>query len=485
MRRSYSNTSLIRSGAQRFGAAAGELRQHAQGVERSSNVLTDINDGWRGKGADAYRTVAEHLRMDIMQASSAFERAAEALNMLASQLDQVNSLYQQCEQLEHQLHALQAELWGADEERRERLQDRVSDLRYRLLLLEQQAETIDRQANNNAGHAFEQIATMANKVYFATHEVGEHLSAAEKVGKFFNDLWDDAEDKYEEITAEGGLLGGLLGFFEGVISSIIDTLEGLWNAGAWLYKVTTDFNYTKKLASEIFNVVTHPFDSAEALVEGLPDVVTVIWSTINESIDRDLINGNAYTRSKWAGYIVGFLGEMIFTFGVGEVGQGLKTVERLGDAVDTAKKAVQTEKRPIPNKTYTDAEIEAIKEEVREGVKNHPLRRAYEEEVRNLASLEEKLRSEGQSDEQIARTLYESRRELGRKYKDATPELLREYIYEENMKRYYDPLGGSFEFFEDKYEGDYNKIIKNAQKPNPDIDAFLSKFGDWLKERGK
>lgn len=103
----------------------------------------------------------------------------------------------------------------------------------------------------------------------------------------------------------------------------------------------------------------------------------------------------------------------------------------------------------------------------------------------NLASLEEKLRSEGLSDEQIVRTLYESRRELGRKYKDATPELLREYIYEVNMKRYHDPLGGSFEFFEDKYEGDYNKIIKNAQKPNPDIDSFLSKFGEWLKERGK
>lgn len=39
--------------------------------------------------------------------------------------------------------------------------------------------------------------------------------------------------------------------------------------------------------------------------------------------------------------------------------------------------------------------------------------------------------------------LHKARRNLGVKYKDATPQPLRDYIYEVNIDRYGDPLGGS------------------------------------------
>lgn len=344
MRRSYANTSLIRAGAQRFGTAALEMRSHAQSVERKANELTG-ND-WRGKGADAYRTVAEHLRLDMLQAGTAFERAAGTMNMLASQLDQVNQLYRQCEQFEHQIHGLQAQLWGAEDERRERLRDQISDLRYRLNHLEQQAEAIDRSANNAAGHQFEQIASMANKVYFATHEVGPQISAADKVGNFFKDLWEQTKETYEEIAEEGGLLGGILGFFEGLISSVIDTLEGLWHLtpSYWVYKAISDPEGTKEKAAKIFHAVTHPVETAKAageFIKGIPEMGKVIWSTVMTSIDRDLINGNAYTRSKWAGYVVGIIAETALTAGVGEVGQVVKGAERAVDVVGDATKMMK------------------------------------------------------------------------------------------------------------------------------------------------
>ncbi|MGE5417058.1 MAG: hypothetical protein ACM3UZ_09895, partial [Acidobacteriota bacterium] len=72
-------------------------------------------------------------------------------------------------------------------------------------------------------------------------------------------------------------------------------------------------------------------------------------------------------------------------------------------------------------------------------IKEHPLRQAYESDVRDLKSLAEKMASDGVEEERIARVVHQDRRELGIKYKELTPEPLREYIYEKNMRRYKDP----------------------------------------------
>ena len=63
------------------------------------------------------------------------------------------------------------------------------------------------------------------------------------------------------------------------------------------------------------------------------------------------------------------------------------------------------------------------------GLKTNPVRLEYEKKVRVLRLLPEKLKAEGFKEGQIARTMHDKRRELGRLYKEASPPLFREYIY--------------------------------------------------------
>ena len=73
------------------------------------------------------------------------------------------------------------------------------------------------------------------------------------------------------------------------------------------------------------------------------------------------------------------------------------------------------------------------------GLKDSPLRLEYEEKVRDLSILREQMETEGKTKEQIALTMHERRRELGRLYKEA------EYIYYATAGKYGDPLGPTFE----------------------------------------
>ena len=77
---------------------------------------------------------------------------------------------------------------------------------------------------------------------------------------------------------------------------------------------------------------------------------------------------------------------------------------------------------------YTDSQIADIINNLKgDGFKNNPLRQAYENEVAGLKSYGEELLSSGMSEEQVARTLNQARRDLGIKYKNATPQPLRDY----------------------------------------------------------
>lgn len=90
----------------------------------------------------------------------------------------------------------------------------------------------------------------------------------------------------------------------------------------------------------------------------------------------------------------------------------------------------------------------------------------------------------GTNDETIAKKMWERRREIGVKYKNVTPEPLRDYIYEVNRQRYGDPLGPSFQNLvqtsERKLLDPYPTIIESSSRPNGDVNALLSKFQDWL-----
>ncbi|WP_347330490.1 hypothetical protein [Marinimicrobium locisalis] len=128
----------------------------------------------------------------------------------------------------------------------------------------------------------------------------------------------------------------------------------------------------------------------------------------------------------------------------------------------------------------------AILNRVGADFKSSPLRKAYEEEVASLSRFSDKIKP-GMSlgdKKALAIEANEARRALGVKYKNATPEPLRDFIYDVNMKRYDgDPLGPTVEFLVNEKGKSYTDIIKSASRPNPDVDRLLSGFGDWLKEQ--
>lgn len=92
------------------------------------------------------------------------------------------------------------------------------------------------------------------------------------------------------------------------------------------------------------------------------------------------------------------------------------------------------------------------------------LRAAYEAEVKALSSTAEKLKAEGKSSEEIARTLHGLRRELGVKYKALTPDDLLQKIYQRNLEKYGDKLGPTIDYLRQQGKS-WDDIIRSATKP--------------------
>lgn len=91
----------------------------------------------------------------------------------------------------------------------------------------------------------------------------------------------------------------------------------------------------------------------------------------------------------------------------------------------------------------------------------------------------------GATNETIARKMWARRREIGVKYKNLTPQPLRDYIYEVNIERHGDALGPSFPRLmksaaKKKMLEPYKMIIDSSCRPNGDINELLSNFREWL-----
>ncbi len=136
------------------------------------------------------------------------------------------------------------------------------------------------------------------------------------------------------------------------------------------------------------------------------------------------------------------------------------------------------------NGKYSEAEIKSIIDNLKgDGFKNNPLRQAYENEVAGLKAYGERLLASGMSEEQVARTLNQARRDLGIKYKNATPQPLRDYIYEINMGRYKDKLGPTYDWLVSEKGAKNMEIINSSSRPNSNIDKLLSGFEEWLRRQ--
>ena len=92
------------------------------------------------------------------------------------------------------------------------------------------------------------------------------------------------------------------------------------------------------------------------------------------------------------------------------------------------------------------------------------IRDEYENEVRGLKNKAQQMRENGYSEEEIARTLYTDRRELGIKYKAMTPPDKLEEIYQRNEQKYGDKLGPSIDYLRGKGKS-WSDIIDSATRP--------------------
>ncbi|MCX7569690.1 hypothetical protein OS242_06910 [Tumebacillus sp. DT12] len=348
--RQLADPAEIRRGAQTFAFRGNEMFEHARQIERIANTLTDGTDGWDGEGADAFRTVAEHLRLDAGTAGSAFQRAGMALQSLASQLDYVNQLYRQADQLEEEIASLHRSYWGADEIQRASIDERIVHRRQRLHALLQEAEMVEIRANQAASAAFDEVSAMANRVFFANGgQVGTvGGSLLDKAGDYFKRLW--ASETFKNSPA-----GVLAGLFEGIGSFIVDELEALlWVSPAYqLDQALRHPDVIKKKVSEIFHDMTHPDETLQKYKDGfrnIPGQIKVISLTIKESWDRDIINGTGYSRAKWGGYALGVAAETFFT---GGTVRAAKTGAEVVDSVADVNRAVRTY-RDAHGRAYED-----------------------------------------------------------------------------------------------------------------------------------
>ena len=125
-------------------------------------------------------------------------------------------------------------------------------------------------------------------------------------------------------------------------------------------------------------------------------------------------------------------------------------------------------------------ELKLLKEN---GLKDSPLRLEYEEKVRNLKDLETVLRKQGLPEKEIAYTLHNKRREIGKVYKEAAPPLFQEYIYIATANKYGDPLGPTFEQLAERKT--YAQIIESSSRPIADLDNRLTVDGfiEWYRKK--
>ncbi|GHU56734.1 hypothetical protein FACS1894132_14360 [Clostridia bacterium] len=107
------------------------------------------------------------------------------------------------------------------------------------------------------------------------------------------------------------------------------------------------------------------------------------------------------------------------------------------------------------------------------------MRQEYESKVKNLPNIKDELFSAGKSEQEVAKELNNTRRNLGEEYKNETPEILREYIYYRNEIKYDgDKLGPTYEWLKGRGKTD-EQIIESACRPNDNIDLVMSGFDEW------
>ncbi|NUJ16910.1 hypothetical protein FKN04_09925 [Bacillus glycinifermentans] len=143
-------------------------------------------------------------------------------------------------------------------------------------------------------------------------------------------LWLLEKKKYVESDP--------IGFVDGVKDNLVDTGIGLWDA------------------------VTHPMETLEGIGNAIihpVDTFNIIKKDIEESFERDVINGDAYSRSHWFGYALTTVGTSIV---------GTKGTDKLSKVSKAGKIGKAGSKVKAASKKVASKTIKASKEAVDKSV---------------------------------------------------------------------------------------------------------------------
>lgn len=110
------------------------------------------------------------------------------------------------------------------------------------------------------------------------------------------------------------------------------------------------------------------------------------------------------------------------------------------------------------------------------------MRYDYENEVRDLAAIGDRMEGRGFSDEKIARRLYEKKRALAIEYEAMTPEYFKEDNFYQNERRYGDKYGPSVDDLRaDGYSwAEIRKMAAIPEGENIWYNRILYEFGSFL-----
>lgn len=279
-------------------------------------------------------------------------------------------------------------------------------------------------------------------------------------------------------------------FTEGVMEGLIGLIDGvgelLWGIGEFAVSGITVF-VCERINCEAPKWATTNVSEVEKTIGAIMDEPLILLEGISQEIS-DMGEG----RGIWycAGYAAGMyaggkgLSEAEKAARVKLKGERNKSQMPKVEIDDALDELAQGERVVIEGGKYTETEIKSIINNLKgDGFKDNPLRQAYENEVAGLKTYGDDLLASGMSEEQVARTLNQARRDLGIKYKNATPQPLRDYIYEVNMRRYGDKLGPTYDYMIKVKRKSNMDIIKSSSTPNSNIDALLSGFEEWLRRQ--
>ncbi|WP_273322506.1 hypothetical protein [Vallitalea guaymasensis] len=281
-----------------------------------------------------------------------------------------------------------------------------------------------------------------------------------------------------------------IAFIPAIGQGIKGILKKIFNAG-------DDAKAIAKILSKI--------DNPKAIIEKIKEACThmVSWlknlpNSIDNLLDSPFISKMLGGAKKGISKIVDGISSMLdkFTTKIQDtidnvvekiekkIGKGTKNLNSLLKNINL-KKMTSKELSDIieSNPELAQELIEKIASEFGTAIKSNPLRQEYENAVKGLSNLAQKLKADGLADEAIARRLHQARRDLGVKYKDLSPQLLKEYIYDVNISRYEgDPLGPTIDYLRRKGKS-WADIINSSSRPNPDVDKLLGAFKQWIMKK--